>query len=52
MKAKSCFQLSLNVHIEAEIIAESVPKRVKLKGSSKNFRRIVSKNFEKIFEKD
>ncbi len=41
-----CFQLSLIVHAGAEIIAESVPRRVKFKGSSNNFCRIVSKNFE------
>ncbi len=52
IKAKRCFQLSLIVHIGAEIIAESVPRKVKLKRSSKNYCRIVSKNFEEILEKD
>ncbi len=45
IKAKHCFQLSLMVHILAQIIAESVPRRVKFKGCSNNFCRIVSKNF-------
>ncbi len=43
IKAKHCFQLSLIVHVEAEIIAEPMPRGVKFKGSSKNFCRIVSK---------
>ncbi len=33
IKGKCCFQLSLIIHIGAEIIAESVPRRVKFKGS-------------------
>ncbi len=44
IKAKCCFQLSLIVHVGAEIIAESVPRRVKFKVISSNFCRIVSKN--------
>ncbi len=52
IKAKCCFRLFLTVHIGAEIIAESVPRTVKLKGSSKNYCRIVPKNFEEILEKD
>ncbi len=43
--AKRRFQLSLIVHVGTEIKAESVPRRVKFKGSSKNFCRIVLKNF-------
>ncbi len=34
IKAKRCFQLSLIVHIGAEIIEESVSRRVKFKRSS------------------
>ncbi len=45
-------QPSLIVHVGAKIIAESVPRRVRFKGRSKNFCRIVSKNFEEILEKD
>ncbi len=35
MKARYCFRLSLIVHIGAEITAESVPRRIRFKGSSK-----------------
>ncbi len=52
IKAKRYFQLSLIVHIGAEIIAESVPRKVKFEGTSENYCRIASKNFEEIFEKD
>ncbi len=52
IKAKHCFQLSLIVHIGAEIIAESVLRRVKFKGNFKNFCRMVLKNFEESLEKD
>ncbi len=45
IKAKHCFELSLIVRIGAEIIAESVLRRVKFKGSSKNYSGMVSKNF-------
>ncbi len=37
IKAKSYFQLSLIVHIGAEMGAESVPGRVKFEGTSKNY---------------
>ncbi len=52
IKAKRCFQLFLIIHIEAEIIAESMPRRVKFKKSSKNYCRIVLKNFEEMLEND
>ncbi len=52
IKAKRCFQLSLIVHIGAEKIAQSVPRKVKFKRSCKNYCRIVSRNFEEILEKD
>ncbi len=51
MKAKRCFQPSLIVHVEAEIIVESVLRRIKFKGSSKNFCKIVLKNFEERLKK-
>ncbi len=38
------------VHIGVEIIAESVPRRVKFKGSYKNICKIISKNFEEILK--
>ncbi len=51
IKAEHCFQLSLIAHVGAEIIAESVSRRVKFKGSSKNFCRIVLKNFGERLKK-
>ncbi len=50
IKAKRCFQLSLIIHVAAEIKTESVPRRAKFKRSSKNFCGNVSKNFEEILE--
>ncbi len=52
IKAKRCFQLSLIVHLGAEIIVQSVPKRIEFKGTSKDYCRIVLKNSEEILEKD
>ncbi len=52
IKAKRYFQLSLIVHVEAEVKVESAPRRVKFERSSKNFCRIVLKNFEEILGKD
>ncbi len=51
IKAKHRLQLLSIVHIGAEIKAESVPRRVKLKKSSKNFCRIVVRNFEERLRK-
>ncbi len=51
-KVNRCFQLSMILHAGAVIIAEPVPRRVIFKECSKNFCRIVSKNFEEILVKD
>ncbi len=52
IKAKRCLQFSLIVHVGPQIQVESVPRRVKFKGTSKKFCRIVLDNFEEISEKD